>query len=92
MERKALVTSFLSSLPCCDNCVFAFMFCVLSFVLIAEDGSTYQVQEYFSYNEYSFYDLENVIDASGRRQVQPDPRVKYHHTDPWKTAAETSPA
>ncbi|XP_015766674.1 PREDICTED: uncharacterized protein LOC107345474 isoform X1 [Acropora digitifera] len=58
----------------------------------AGDGTTYQVQEYFSYNEYSFYDLENVIDASGRRQVQPDPRVMYNHTDPWKTMAETSAA
>ena len=65
---------------------------VLSFLLIAGDGTTYQVQEYFSYNEYSFYDLENVIDASGRRQVQPDPRVMYNHTDPWKTMAETSAA
>ncbi|XP_068707860.1 uncharacterized protein [Montipora foliosa] len=56
----------------------------------AEDNSTYKVQEYFSYNKYSFYDLENVIDSSGRRQIQPDPVVKYQHTDPWAKKAETS--
>jgi len=53
----------------------------------ADDISTYKVKEYFSYNEWSFYDIENDIDASGRRQTQPDPKVKYTHTNPWKTAA-----
>jgi len=52
-----------------------------------DDISTYKVKEYFSYNEWSFYDIENDIDASGRRQTQPDPKVKYTHTNPWKTAA-----
>ncbi|XP_073234698.1 uncharacterized protein [Porites lutea] len=47
------------------------------------EKSTYKVQEYYSYNDYSFYDLENVIDSSGRRQIQPDPRQRYNHTDPW---------
>ena len=46
--------------------------------------SPYKVQEYFSYNDYSFYDLENEIDASGRRQTQPNPKVSYTHTNPWK--------
>ncbi|KAL9978713.1 hypothetical protein ACROYT_G016263 [Oculina patagonica] len=51
----------------------------------AADTSTYKVKEYYSYNEWSFYDLENVIDSAGRRQTQPDPKVKYTHTNPWTT-------
>lgn len=54
------------------------------------DKSTYKVKEYFSYNEYSFYDLENVIDSSGRRQIQPDPKQNYHHTDPWAKKEKSS--
>lgn len=57
----------------------------------AADTSTYKVKEYYSYNEWSFYDLENVIDAAGRRQTQPDPKVKYTHTNPW-TANEKAAA
>ncbi|KAJ7392232.1 hypothetical protein OS493_013608 [Desmophyllum pertusum] len=49
----------------------------------ATDTSTYKVKEYYSYNEYSYYDLENAIDAAGRRQIQPNPKEKYAHTDPW---------
>ncbi|CAH3031263.1 unnamed protein product [Pocillopora meandrina] len=49
------------------------------------DISTYKVKDYYSYNEYSFYDLENVIDATGKRQIQPNPTEKYAHTDPWTT-------
>ena len=62
-------------------------FCVSSTVPKeeAEDLSTYKVKEYFSYNEWSFYDIENDIDASGRRQTQPDPKVKYTHSNPWTT-------
>jgi len=54
------------------------------------DKSTYKVKEYYSYNEYSFYDLENVIDSSGRRQIQPDPKQNYHHTDPWAKKEKSS--
>lgn len=57
----------------------------------AAETSTYKVPEYYSYNEFTFYDLENVIDSSGRRQIQPDPKEKYHHTDPW-TKQEKSAA
>ncbi|XP_068753626.1 uncharacterized protein [Montipora capricornis] len=46
-------------------------------IALSADDNTYKAQEYFSYNEYSFYDLENVIDSSGRRQIQPDPKVKF---------------
>ena len=70
---------------------------ILSFIVLFTedkqdvfDNSTYKVQEYYSYNEYSFYDLENVIDSSGRRQIQPDPKVKYHHTDPWSTQEKST--
>lgn len=49
------------------------------------DISTYKVKEYYSYDEYSFYDLENVIDATGKRQMQPNPMEKYTHTNPWTT-------
>lgn len=51
----------------------------------AADTSTYKVKDYYSYNEWSFYDLENVIDSTGRRQTQPDPKVKYAHSNPWTT-------
>lgn len=63
----------------------------ITILLLAENKeevsniSTYKVKEYYSYNEYSFYDLENVIDATGKRQIQPNPTEKYAHTDPWTT-------
>ncbi|EDO37496.1 predicted protein [Nematostella vectensis] len=53
-----------------------------------DDNKTYMNEEYFSYNQDSFYDIEMVIDATGARQKQPDPKVPYQHTEPWNKAAK----
>ncbi|XP_031558326.1 uncharacterized protein LOC116294805 [Actinia tenebrosa] len=53
------------------------------------DNSTYKVNEYYSYNEDSFYDMECEIDATGKRQSQPDPSIPYRHTEPWKKEAKS---
>ena len=44
----------------------------------------YKNQQYFNYNTDSFADLEIEIDSIGNRQTQPDPKVYYKHSDPWK--------
>jgi len=41
------------------------------FVIVTDDNATYKVQEYFSYNQNSFYDLE--CDLEKHRLEQPSP-------------------
>ena len=51
----------------------------------AYDLNVYRVQEYFSYNEFSFYDVEKDMAIS--RLTQPDPKQEYVHSNPWKSSA-----
>lgn len=47
-------------------------FYIIIFLLVenkeeVSDISIYKVKDYYLYNEYFFYDLENVIDVIGKR-------------------------